>query len=707
MERFLRALKPLFCFAMVLSAARVTAQSALSGASPSVVANQRQLKATNQLHGDQKILHALNRFTFGPRPGDLEQVRAIGLDKWFDRQLHPATLGEMDLDTRLAQFPAMQAQPEDLLRRFPTNAVINQTTDGKLPMPASPVLRTVYEAQKFRLQVKKQQDPKKAVADGMAVAKGGGMMSQPTQPQLAQAGSAQTMSGMSSVAGAASDDSMATLISLILGLPPQQRVERLCAMKPSDLDGFFHALKGPQRAALLAGLEPAMKEQVGAMENPQRVIIEELVDERLTRDIYSNAQLQEVMTDFWLNHFNVFLHKDEVTPYYLVSFERDTIRPRALGKFEDLLQATAHSPAMLLYLDNATSTGPDSQAVARMKIAAEKHPGNRKKAPDGLNENYARELMELHTLSVNGGYTQKDVTQVASIFTGWTVDRQQVGGSFKFDPGRHEPGDKKVMGVKFKENGELEGQELLHFLAMRPATARFIARKLAVRFVSDDPPESLVSRMQKSYLRSDGDISAVLRTLFHSPEFWASSAYRAKVKTPIEFVVSAVRSSNASINDLQPLANAMRDMAMPVFGAIPPTGYNWQASAWISTGALVNRMNFAMTFASGRLSGVAVHWMDGPDATRSSPALVSDARSELPGIEAEESRLEPLLVAGGVSPSTRAAALQQTQIAHGTAPVPPAAAQKPPNRGQQLANLNREDQQIAGLLLGSPEFQRR
>ncbi len=235
-------------------------------------------------------------------------------------------------------------------------------------------------------------------------------------------------------------------------------------------------------------------------------------------------------------------------------------------------------------------------------------PANAKKAQEGLNENYARELMELHTLGVNGGYTQADVIQVARILTGWTVDRPQRGGGFVFNPNRHEPGTKKALGKKFKENGEGEGRELLHFLATRPATAQFVSRKLAVRFVSDDPPESLVERMAKSYLSSGGDIAAVLKTMFHSPEFWSTAVYRAKVKTPLEYVVSAARASNADITNLRPLANALREMGMPLYGAIPPTGYKWEASDWMSTEALVNRMNFALSLAANRLPGISTSW---------------------------------------------------------------------------------------------------
>jgi len=473
-------------------------------------------------------------------------------------------------------------------------------------------------------------------------------------------------------------------------------------MQPAEFDEFFKSLKGPQRTALMAGLTPDMKETVGALENPQRTVAEELIAQRLTRDIYSNAQLHEVMTDFWFNHFNVYLRKNEGMPYYLVGYERDSIRPHALGKFEDLLDATAHSPAMLLYLDNAESIGPNSRAAERARMNAARNAGNAKKAEEGLNENYARELMELHTLGVNGGYTQADVIQVARILTGWTVDRPQRGGGFVFNPNRHEPGTKKALGKKFKENGEGEGRDLLHFLATRPATARFVSHKLAVRFVSDDPPESLIERMSKSYLSSSGDIAAVLKTMFHSPEFWSTTAYRAKVKTPLEYVVSAARASNADITNLRPLANAMREMGMPLYGAIPPTGYKWEASDWMSTEALVNRMNFALSLAANRLPGISTAWS----------SKESDPGATMPNPQSEESRLESILIAGTVSDSTRSAVLQQfaAQSTNGPAAQSRPRAQSMPvseNRPLAPAAVEKQDQLLAGLLLGSPEFQRR
>ncbi len=676
----------------------------------------RSINGKRQIEGDARILHALNRFTFGPRPGDVDAVRAEGLDKWFEEQLHPASFEETDLNARLAQFPAMQWSPQELLYRVPSNAIIRQTLDGKLPVPERGALHAVYENQMYRVSEKRQEkEQKKAEAPAMQQTAAIAPMTPPVSgsgdgSQVQIQAALQPQSSMdANQMGPAKNTPTATPVDdgefrLMLELEPQQRVSHLVAMQPEAFDAFFKSLRPQQRNALVQDLRPDLKEVVGDLENPQRLVNEEIIAQRLTRDIYSNAQLQEVMTDFWLNHFNVFLHKNEATPYYMVSFERDVIRPRALGKFEDLLEATAHSPAMMIYLDNSSSIGPDSLAAER----ADRRPNNKKKR-EGLNENYGRELMELHTLGVNGGYTQADVTQVARILTGWTVEKPERGGGFQFDPNRHEPGTKIVMGQKFKDRGEEEGRQLLHLLATRPATAQFISRKLAVRFVSDDPPQALVDRMAKTFLSSDGDIAAVLTTLFHSPEFWDTNVYRAKVKTPIEFVVSAARASNADIENMQPLANAVREMGMPLYGCVTPNGYSWMSDTWVSTNALVNRMNFALSMAGNRLPGISIAW--DPTATVNNDTATLETNPSAPDPQAEESRLEALLVTGGVSDSTRAAVLQQFEQqknqSSALAAVPVGATERRKYRAREVTETEKQDQLLAGLLLGSPEFQRR
>jgi uncharacterized protein (DUF1800 family) len=772
------------CFPSPLALAQDAAASNAATNVPSSTSRpHRSEYESGQLRGDARILHALNRLTFGPRPGDLEAVRAMGLEKWFDQQLHPENIDETDLDARLAQYPAMQWSTQDLLYRMPSQAMIRQADDGKINIPPSGTLHAVYENQIYRYQMRKaaqadkqanaaanpntaNQAQNQAQNPGPAPAGGG------QQPDMSAATAPAMNAGPAMSAGQTMNAEPATnamtppatnqtstqaanqvptapaadpaLIAGILALQPVDRVRRLQAMQPEEFDGFMKSLRPVQRAALVAGMSPDVRESLEDLAAPEQTVVRELMAERLTRDIYSNAQLEEVMTDFWLNHFNVYLRKNEQMPYYLVSYARDVIRPHAMGKFEDLLEAVAHSPAMMIYLDNAQSVGPDSLAAERAKMVNARRPNGKKQAPEGLNENYARELMELHTVGVNGGYTQADVTQVARVLTGWTVDRPQFGGEFQFNENRHEPGTKKVMGAKIKDDGELEGRELLHMLATRPATAEFISRKLAIRFVSDEPPQALVDRMAKAYMTSGGDIPTVMKTLFHSPEFWAASDGSAKVKTPLEYVVSAVRASDANVTNFEPLVNALRQMGMPLYGCVPPVGYKWDEADWVSTGALVDRMNFALSLASNKLPGITVGWAPETDLS----ALDSDAPAQqvVPTPETEEARLEQLLLPGGVSDATRAAALKefQAQSAQAAAPdpakqdparqdppmmmqtnpqvsesrpfdtvrtssiaVPTAPVTRRPNRAPAADAYEREDQLLAGLLMGSPEFQRR
>jgi len=720
MESVKSALALLLCATIATPPVGYAQSSSLAGDSvPAKVQHRPAYEAgqvkTGPLKGDDRIVQALNRFTFGPRPGDLEAVRATGLDAWFEQQLHPQALDETALNERLAQYPAMQWSVADLLFRVPSGAIIRQAIAGKVDIPQRGTLHAVYENQMYRQQEKKAE--KAQPANGQTIA------------MAPEAGQAPAMDGnlmaanapvMNSSAPAMAADTVAQVdfppFASIAALAPHDRVAQLQQMQPAEFDAFMHSLKGQQRNQLNSDMTPDLREALEDLENPQRMEAQELMAERLMRDIYSNAQLQEVMTDFWLNHFNVYLRKNEETPYYLVSYARDTIRPNSLGKFEDLLEAVAHSPAMMLYLDNSESMGPDSPAAERAKMQQARNPSKNKKTDEGLNENYARELMELHTLGVNGGYSQADVTQVARILTGWTVNQPQRGGGFEFNENRHEPGTKKVMGTKVKDGGEREGEALLHFLVTRPATAQFISRKLAIRFVIDDPPQSLVDRLAKTYMSTGGDISAMLRTLFRSPEFWAASDYRAKVKTPLEFVVSAVRASNADVENFQPLENALRQMGMQLYGCIPPTGYKWVASEWVSTEALVDRMNFALNLAANRLPGIKVTWSNQPlDANVGlTNDSAPDTRSDpAPTLDQEEARLEPMIVAGGVGEQTRAAALAQfqTQADQGSFKVYPISATTTTRNSKDIGRpanaIEKQDEVLAGLLIGSPEFQRR
>jgi uncharacterized protein (DUF1800 family) len=694
-------------------------------------------------------------------------VRETGLDQWFEQQLHPASMEYADLNRRLNQFPSMRLPTQELLTAFPSGAMIRQAADGKLPVPNTPILRAVYSDQiAFYKEREARKAEKKAGTESTAASGKEAMRaaatSLPASPKTSPSSGSMNESMMSSSDAQPNSNPMSSSamtpsmmasprdsskaktagvpavgpspedeVLALLALPPEQRVRRMLAMSPPQLEEFRAAIKGPQRMQLLDKMTAGQREIVADLENPGKAVVDELTEQRLTRDLYSPAQLQEVMTDFWLNHFNVYLHKNEETPYYLMSFERDVIRPRALGKFEDLLVATAESPAMLLYLDNSSSMGPDSIAANKDRERATKQ--NKPAPPSGLNENYARELMELHTLGVNGGYTQQDVTEMARIFTGWTVSQPAHGGGFLFDERKHEPGDKHLLGMKVKDSGQKEGLEMLHILAMRPATARFLSRKLAIRFVTDDPPQSLVNRMAKSYLASGGDVAAVLWTMFHSPEFWQRDVYRAKVKTPLEYVVSAVRASNSETGNPMQLAYAVDRMGMPLYGCVPPTGYSSKAEAWVSTGALVNRMNFALALAANKLAEIHTGWLadsDDGDLEREVAREVVADPAQADEV-ADEHRLESRLVPGGISERTRVALLEQAasptgaQSASAVAPEGISGAPASPAKVAQVSSKQiqppktstaatstsaareRRDALLAGLLLGSPEFQRR
>ena len=381
--------------------------------------------------------------------------------------------------------------------------------------------------------------------------------------------------------------------------------------------------------------------------------VAQLSQAKLVRAVYSRRQLQEELVDFWFNHFNVFAGKQQESAL-LPAYERDTIRPDALGSFPELLEATAHSPAMLIYLDNWRSSAPSPRWM--------------KKGQRGLNENYARELLELHTLGVDGGYTQKDIVEVARCFTGWTVDTPQKDPRFVFRKGMHDFGEKHVLGhVIPAGHGVEDGELVLSILQTHPSTARFIAKKLARRFVSDDPPDALVDRVAQTYVKTNGDIRSMLRTIFESPEFWSRKALKAKVRSPLELVATAVRAFDATVDDPMALARAVARIGEPLYAAQPPTGYPDFARTWLSSGALLARIDFGLQLANGQLAGVKV------DLSRleGEPEQILDkAAAELGATE--------------LSDTTRAYILGQL-------------AQAPDVRAARAV----------GLLLGAPEVQRR
>ncbi len=331
----------------------------------------------------------------------------------------------------------------------------------------------------------------------------------------------------------------------------------------------------------------------------------------ILRAALSERQLREVMVDFWTNHFNVFVNKG-ADRFLMPSYIEETIRPRALGRFEDLLIATAQSPAMLFYLDNAQSVAPGSHPP-RMGWRGAAQP---ERLPRGINENYARELLELHTLGVDGGYTQQDVVEVARVFTGWSIERPERGADFVFRDWAHDYGDKRALGVTFRGAGKDEGIKLLRLLANNPATMHHVSTKLCARFVADEPPDGCVDAAVAAWQKTKGDIRAVLRAIFTSPDFWSAQALRSKVKTPFEFVVSAVRATGADPDDSPGLAQVVARLGQPLYLQPAPTGYAENEAHWVNSGALLARMNAAVALAAGRLPGVATN-LDGVIPTTS------------------------------------------------------------------------------------------
>jgi uncharacterized protein (DUF1800 family) len=721
----------------------MVAAAAVKKVSPSV----------QQIRADERVLQVLNRFTFGPRPGDVATVRAMGVKAWFERQLNPLSIDDSALDARLAMFPAMQMEQAELMRRYPSPAVLRQMIAKNEPLPADPMEHAIYaDGIAFYKAAKAKQEAQQALT-GQSGGNGEGSAMLPAKGEGLIGKSAEEARPKSALPGDGVDPSTPAMATheeqfysgldavRIINLAPEQRMQRILAMPPDELVSFRKSLSQSELAAAAVGLTPIQRETLAALQNSSRMVGAEVLESRMIRDVYSERQLEAVMTDFWLNHFNVYIKKNQDEPYLLSAYERDAIRPNALGKFEDLLVATARSPAMLMYLDNWQNIGPDSVAARNSGKYAQlaQNPQVKQALNDrGLNENYARELMELHTLGVQcevsedrpasklekvcgRGYTQQDVTQVARVLTGWTIDQPYRSGSYRFEERRHEPGKKTVLGKTIDENGEGEGLQVLHMLATSPATARFISTKLAVRFVSDAPSQALVDRMAKAFVASGGDIKTVLRTMFDSPEFWSPEVYRAKVKTPEEFVVSAVRASDAEVTNAIPLVQALDKLGMPLFGMQTPNGYSWMAEQWVNTGDLVNRMNFALNLSGDRIPGTQMDWtrlLGDTGAGVKPAALAGGATASL--ASTKEQKLEMILLGQSASDRTRTTVLEQfqgqatQQLAEKSFPIRPND-QEPMaqvlNAGgpkQQVRQpLDREAAMMAGLLLGSPEFQRR
>jgi uncharacterized protein (DUF1800 family) len=511
------------------------------------------------LRGRERALHALDRLGYGPRPGDVEKVEALGVDAWIDRQLQPERIADAALEAKLKDFPVLTMSGSQLMDAYP------------LPKKADP-----------------------AMAMG----------------------------------------------------------------KPGEVD-------------------------------------RELAAARLLRAVDSERQLDAVLTDFWFNHFNVSSAKGPVK-WLVVPYERDVIRPHMYGKFRDLLGAVAKSPAMLIYLDNAQSSidaryAPLSSrpAIDEMESRMAARANGKGRTKLGLNENYARELLELHTLGVDGGYKQKDVTELARILTGWTVARPNARNgledlAFRFDARRHDPGSKVFLGTPYFGGGQDEGERALDRLARHPSTARFIATKLCRRFVADDPPPELVARVAKRFRETDGDLRQTYRALFTDPIFWQKRWFRAKVRTPLEFVAAAARATGADVRDPARAAGLLNALGMPLYRCEPPTGWPDRAEPWVNMGALLTRLRIAQDLFSMRPNA--------PLSADPEAALGSAPRGDG---KALLGRLEGAYLGGVVSSRTQASLerrLDDPEISRA--------------RLDDRARDYRVDR-LAALVLGAPDFERR
>ncbi|MBA2248839.1 MAG: DUF1800 domain-containing protein [Chitinophagaceae bacterium] len=612
----------------------------------------------------QAAAHLLSRFTFGATPGQVDEVVNMGLEKWFEQQLKGA-LPDDSVNSRLAGYDALKLSNSEIVARYP----------------------------------KPGQILKMAIADGTI-----------------------------------NKDSV----------------------NKSDKKEYREQLR-------------AYMDQKGL--KPEQELLRQFINQKIIRAAYSNNQLHEVLTDFWFNHFNVSITKNDCAQFIPV-YERDAIRPNVTGKFGELLLATAKSPAMLFYLDNFSSSGtnsntdmPGNQQMRKIIAARMMNDSaslqtveklKKGKKAQGLNENYAREVMELHTLGVDGGYTQTDVTQAARVLTGWTIypmdDKgygnaikkviEKVGedklvqrgfvhdGDFLFAMNRHDNGEKTVLGKTFPANGGYdEGVKLLDMLAHNSSTAKFICKKIAVRFVSDNPPQSLLDKMAKTFTEKDGDIKEVLVTMATSPEFWSSTVVREKTKSPFELAVSAIRAVNADVKQPYQVFNWIDKMGEKMYFYQAPTGFPDKGQYWINTGALLNRMNFGLAFASQRIPGtqldlLALNNHHEPESAEA--ALTTYGKLIMPERDLQQTvkRLTPLLTAQGLSEKVEGAA-GKTQI-----PSQPDMAknddvlmntdvkEKPEklgkgfkkNNGNQIQYApgnNNMLSQVVGIIIGSPEFQRK
>jgi len=553
-----------------------------------------------KLTPEKQIIHVLNRLTFGPRPGDVEEVRRLGVEKWIDFQLHPERIPENpQLEARIAPLESLQLDTWQILEKYTQSPFAVQ-------LPVINLSSILSALQMNKLMNGGSVEERQAVVDSLPADKRQQLLaSAPPQafeglPELQRLANA-ARQAMNQERNAELRRMSPPLNELLtqdqtriarMGTP----AEKLALIDSFDQDKRKKVLRalGPQ----LINTVPQLRREAMAITQPQQVPNAELMENKIYRAIYSNHQLEEVLVDFWLNHFNVYNNKAQVR-MLLTSYERDAIRPHVLGRFEEMLLATARHPAMLMYLDNFLSQAPRDDFMPQVQ------PNGAPFRRPGLNENYGREVMELHTLGVDGGYTQDDVIAVARAFSGWTIYDLQRSGEFQFNPATHDRKEKVILGRTLPPGrGEQDGLDVIDILAHHPSTAKFISKKLAQRFVADEPPQTLIDRMAATFTKTDGDIRAVLQTMFSSVEFSSEGAFQSKMKSPLEVVLGAVRALNAEVTDAFTLTQRIAELGQPLYGKVEPTGYPNTGESWASTSGLLGRINFATALTSGEIQGV-------------------------------------------------------------------------------------------------------
>jgi len=617
-----------------------------------------------RLSADRRIVHVLNRLTFGPRPGDVDEVRKAGVEKWIDLQLHPDRISENPaLDAKLKPLETLRMEPAQIIKDYSPMRVAPPFTPLTELLPGDQFRKVMNGTAEQRQKAIAALDPEKR-SKVLAMLQPDTLEGLPELQKEAEAArkaqneqrQKEFRSRMPQLNDLLNPDQMQMayrgnteqLTELFAYFEPARRIQIAGALPPNSLSAF-----------------PELRREAMKQRQPQQAVIGDLREGKIYRALYSNRQLEEVLVDFWFNHFNVYEGKNNVNLRPLMaSYEREAIRPHVLGHFKDLLLATARHPAMLYYLDNWESVSKDAFEIGPFAPNVEQVARQLARQAHGLNENYGREVMELHTLGVNGGYTQDDVINVAKCFTGWTIRQPNTKPEFVFAAFMHDMGEKTVLGHKIPAGGgEQDGSQVIDILAHHPSTAKFISKQLAQKFVADEPPPALIDRMALTFTKTDGDLRAVMQTMFASPEFFSEGAFQAKIKTPFEMVISAIRSLQATATDAFGLAQKISDLGQPLYGKLEPTGYPLTGDSWLSTSSLFGRINFGTALASGQIAGVK---LDATKLPANDPAAIARA-----------------LLGTDPSPETTEAIQKGLE---GHEPTP---------------------RYIAGMVIGSPDFQKR